>query len=68
MRAALSSASKNRKEQVAQSFNQTLGGQLQGRPKGQLPATPKLFPAKGGAAAPPCASVGPPLGTATKAF
>ncbi|CAL8994020.1 unnamed protein product [Prunus brigantina] len=37
------------------------GGHLQGRAEGQTPATSKLFPARGGAAAPLCASVDPPV-------
>lgn len=60
MRAGHNSSAKNRKEQVAQSFNQTFGGQLQDRPKGQLSVTPKLFSMRRDTAAPPSTSIGPP--------
>ncbi|CAL8157480.1 unnamed protein product [Prunus armeniaca] len=67
-KAAPSAASQQRKGGccVAKAFIQTGGGHLQGRAEGQTPATSKLFSTRGGAAAPPYASVDPPV-PATKA-
>ncbi|KAI5356153.1 hypothetical protein L3X38_009048 [Prunus dulcis] len=46
------------KSNFAEAFLQADCGHFHGRAEGQIPQPPKLFPARGGAYAPPCASVG----------